>query len=324
MAVTNYYSVRGEIIGEHTAGQSRLDYLPDGLGSVIATIDQTLTVKSTARFKPYGADLATTGTVTSFGWAGVSGYRRTSRPHADIYIRARTDSTSDGRWISLDPLWPNTSAYLYAGANPIRVIDYFGLQSGNEGTVCPPEQRPAAPPNYDQAPRGLPNDRSSDLPTVPPTCSTCIIVMGAIACVEMCIYNQTGRAAGPCTGLGVFLGTCLFSGHEGKEHPLRRPSRVVETNDCLKAKSQVTQLCKGQARSCSKLKRSKLYTDEQWCQLLKEYYNRQSDCLKARKQVTRVCYGGITDQTHAGQEAEIRAGRKACLQAMVDSRCFLP
>jgi hypothetical protein len=36
------------------------------------------------------------------------------------------------------------------------------------------------------------------------------------------------------------------------------------------------------------------------------------------------CYGGITDQKHAGQEDEIRAGRKACLQAMVDSRCFLP
>jgi hypothetical protein len=49
MAVT-YYTVNGEIIGEHTAGSSRLDYLPDALGSVIATVDQTLTLQSTARY----------------------------------------------------------------------------------------------------------------------------------------------------------------------------------------------------------------------------------------------------------------------------------
>ena len=28
MATTYYYTVNSEIIGEHTAGQSRLDYLP--------------------------------------------------------------------------------------------------------------------------------------------------------------------------------------------------------------------------------------------------------------------------------------------------------
>jgi len=85
MPVTNYYTVQGEIIGEHTAGQSRLDYLTDGLGSVIATVDQTLTVKSTARYKPYGADLETTATQPAFGCVGKPGFRRTGRPHAYLY-----------------------------------------------------------------------------------------------------------------------------------------------------------------------------------------------------------------------------------------------
>ena len=73
MAVTNYYTVNGEIIGEHTAGQSRLDYLPDALGSVVGTVDQTLTIKSTARYKPYGAGLSSTGTQVKYGWNGRSG-----------------------------------------------------------------------------------------------------------------------------------------------------------------------------------------------------------------------------------------------------------
>ena len=73
MAVTNYYSVEGEIIGEHTIGSSRLDYLPDALGSVVSTIDQRLIVQSTARFKPYGATLAATGSHQNYGWVGQPG-----------------------------------------------------------------------------------------------------------------------------------------------------------------------------------------------------------------------------------------------------------
>src|SRR5277367_4808495 len=99
LSVTNYYSVRGEIIGEHTTGQTRLDYVTDALGSVISTIDQIPNVNSTARFKPYGADLSTTGTTPFYGWVGSIGhYRRTGRPYSEFYIRARHDSVTDGRW----------------------------------------------------------------------------------------------------------------------------------------------------------------------------------------------------------------------------------
>jgi hypothetical protein len=77
MGTTYYYTVNDEIIGEHTLGQSRLDYVTDALGSVIARVDQTLTVQSTARYKPYGALLSQTGTQPKYGWVGSPGYRKT-------------------------------------------------------------------------------------------------------------------------------------------------------------------------------------------------------------------------------------------------------
>ncbi len=128
MAVTNYYTVGGEIIGERTAGQSRLDYIPDALGSVVATVDQTLTVKSTARFKPYGADLATTGTQPLYGWAGKKGYRKSGRPYSDSYARRRHEDVHSGRWTTVDPIWPVEGAYDYCWSSPTRWTDASGLR----------------------------------------------------------------------------------------------------------------------------------------------------------------------------------------------------
>jgi len=132
MAKTYYYTVEGEIIGEHTLGQSRLDYLTDGLGSVVATVDQTVTVKSTARYKPYGADLATTGTQPAFGFTGNTGSRRTGRPHMDLYNQSRHLGTAEGRWTTVDELFPSESAYVYVADSPTSWIDPSGMQ------LCPP------------------------------------------------------------------------------------------------------------------------------------------------------------------------------------------
>jgi RHS repeat-associated protein len=128
MATTYYYTANSEIIGEHTAGASRLDYLRDALGSVVGTIDQTLTVKSTARLKPYGADLATTGTTPSYGFTGNTGSRRTGRPHTDLYNRARHIGVEEGRWTTVNQLWPSEAAYAYAKVSPTTLVDPFGLK----------------------------------------------------------------------------------------------------------------------------------------------------------------------------------------------------
>lgn len=137
MAVTNYYTVNGEIIGEQTSGQSRLDYLSDALGSVVATVDQTLTMQSTARYKPYGADLAVNAFTQRYGYAGSWGYRRSGGPHTDLYVRQRYPGTAEGRWSSADPLWPSEASYSYCGSSPTTRVDPYGLSIEVQECVCP-------------------------------------------------------------------------------------------------------------------------------------------------------------------------------------------
>src|SRR5205085_8384152 len=108
MAVTNFYSMNGKIIGQKTAGGSRVDYLTDALGSVVATVNQSAQVVNTYRYKPYGAQLAKTGAGAdpAFQWAGQHGYRTTAKKWSDVYVRARHYDSVSGRWNSIDPLWP--------------------------------------------------------------------------------------------------------------------------------------------------------------------------------------------------------------------------
>ena len=100
MAVTNYYTVNGEIIAEKTAGSSRVDYLTDALGSVTATVNQSAQVVNTYRYKPYGSQLAKTGMGAdpAYGWVGTQGYRPTQKKFSDFYVRARHYGTPMGRW----------------------------------------------------------------------------------------------------------------------------------------------------------------------------------------------------------------------------------
>jgi len=75
MAVTNYFTMGGQVFGEKVAVGSRIDYLPDALGSVVTTVDQTATPQNTYRYKPYGSQLAKTGSgpAPKFLWNGLPG-----------------------------------------------------------------------------------------------------------------------------------------------------------------------------------------------------------------------------------------------------------
>src|SRR5207244_8881308 len=123
MAVTNYYTVNGEIIAEKTAGGSRVDYLTDALGSVVGTVNQSAQVVNTYRYKPFGAQLAKTGVGAdpAFGWVGQQGYRPTAKKWSDVYVQARHYDTAVGRWSTKDPngiVNRPTSSYTYADASP--------------------------------------------------------------------------------------------------------------------------------------------------------------------------------------------------------------
>src|ERR1043165_962069 len=128
MAVTNYYTVNGQIIGEKTAGGSRVDYLTDALGSVIGTVNQSAQVVNTYRYKPYGAQLAKTGVGAdpAFQWVGDLGYRPTAKKWSDVYVRRRHFDTAAAMWTSRDILRPMEHDFVYASGNPVVAVDPSG------------------------------------------------------------------------------------------------------------------------------------------------------------------------------------------------------
>jgi hypothetical protein len=96
-----YYTVNGEIIGEQTTGQERIDYLTDALGSVTTTLDQSQKVVNTYAYKPSGAELSKTGTASdpAYLWAGAAGFRQTGCKFAEVSVQARHYSPLLGQMI---------------------------------------------------------------------------------------------------------------------------------------------------------------------------------------------------------------------------------
>ncbi len=133
MAVTNYYSIDGEILAERTSGSGRVDYLSDALGSTLATASQAAQVVNTYRYKPYGAQLSKSGASPdpAFRWVGSQGYRQTGTKWSEIYVVARHYGPSQGAWSTSDPLRTIRgveSPYTYVEANPTTLVDPSGLK----------------------------------------------------------------------------------------------------------------------------------------------------------------------------------------------------
>ena len=132
LAITNYHSIGGEMIGETTTGSPRVDYLTDALGSVTATVNQSAQVVNTYRYNPFGSLLAKSGTGPdpAFGWIGGQGYRPTGNKFSDFYVRRRHPDSTAGRWPTQDPIGlhgGDLNYYKYAGNCPVTSVDPSGL-----------------------------------------------------------------------------------------------------------------------------------------------------------------------------------------------------
>jgi len=127
MAVTNYFSANGRLLGEN-GPNGRVDYLTDALGSVTTTVNGSGAVLNRYRYKPSGALLSKTGTAPDpkFTWVGSRGYRQTSLAFSDAYVRARHFSSLIGCWSSVDPRWPMQRPYSYVVSNPSTGVDTAG------------------------------------------------------------------------------------------------------------------------------------------------------------------------------------------------------
>ncbi len=118
----SYYSIEGEILGERD-GLGRRNYASDALGSVAGTTS-TGSLTGSSVYSPYGRS----GSVSSgFGWNGSSGYYTTGRTYTSHYVRARHYDSRNGRWSTVDPIWPIENAFAYAGNSPVTLNDPSGL-----------------------------------------------------------------------------------------------------------------------------------------------------------------------------------------------------
>ena len=139
--VTNYYTVGGVIEAERTSGFAGHDYIPDALGSVVATTNPTnQALRYFARYYPYGRgyNVETDSTLPGMQWVGIYGYRKTGRWHADQHVRARHYSLPEGKWNTVDPLSEKMalmglmaprnllSVYEYSLSRPVSLIDPTG------------------------------------------------------------------------------------------------------------------------------------------------------------------------------------------------------
>ncbi len=148
MAFKSYHAMNGQIIGDSDA-----DYILDGLGSVIGTWRSTGTIQNQYRYSGYGQLVHKSGTGADpyFLCVGGWGYRTRGM----VYVRRRTYYEKAAVWTSVDPLWPDESAYGYGNANPLSYIDWGG-SSPQKQTII---ESITGVPDYEGMRKCLPGDK---------------------------------------------------------------------------------------------------------------------------------------------------------------------
>jgi len=119
--ITKRYFGQGVVVGGN-----KLFYTFDQLGSVRELIDSTGSVRADYRYDTYGKRTRDAGDLDSdFGYAGLFHHE----PSGLDLATYRTYDSSQGRWISRDPLGEGVdyNLYRYCGNNPISGIDPQGL-----------------------------------------------------------------------------------------------------------------------------------------------------------------------------------------------------
>jgi RHS repeat-associated protein len=106
----------------------------DAIGSTRQLTDSGSIVTDARLYDAWGVQMAASGTtVFSFGYIGVDGYY-TNHLRSLIHVRARHLKSQIGVWLSVDPIWQQTSvlSYAYVENQPTKLNDPSGLANDLE------------------------------------------------------------------------------------------------------------------------------------------------------------------------------------------------
>jgi hypothetical protein len=142
MAVTNFDTINGKIMGQHSVAVDGT-YFIDPLGSVVAAkVNKNAVVNTT--YTPLGLGTAPGG--VTFGWVGGWGYRRTNGPSGLDHVRHRHMPKQESRWLGVDLMWPSELPYTYVHGNALSYMDSSGRNYMNPIQVlCNKKPTPQMP-----------------------------------------------------------------------------------------------------------------------------------------------------------------------------------
>jgi len=126
MALNCVYTVVNGVMLKETRNGVETEYVPDTNGNLWMTRDMSGNVTSTTDYWPYGEVQTSTGTNPSpLGFGGIVGY--VTDTLTQLYVRARSYRADRARWLTVDLLWPEQSAYEYAQGSPTLFVDPEGM-----------------------------------------------------------------------------------------------------------------------------------------------------------------------------------------------------
>lgn len=114
-----------DVLGQmNVPANTRTTFVPDLLGSVVATMASSTGTLSRFGYRPYGAS---TAPATPFGFTG---QRLDAEAGGIYYFRARAYSPRLGRFLQPDPIGYDggLNLYAYVGNDPLNLIDPYGLK----------------------------------------------------------------------------------------------------------------------------------------------------------------------------------------------------